>query len=63
VPSTSVPETSEPEDETMHPMPTATDEPDRAPGGGRPVADIESILRDELGAELISEHPADDGRQ
>jgi DNA polymerase-3 subunit gamma/tau len=58
-----VPESAEPEDENTRPISSVATESARAPGGGRPVADIESILRDELGAELISEQPADDGRE
>ena len=51
-----VPETREPDDELTHRMPVA---PPAAPAGGaKPVADIEAILRDELGAELVAEHPA-----
>ena len=53
-----VPETRELEDELTHRIPVAAP-PTRA-GGARPVADIEAMLRDELGAELIAEHPAEE---
>ncbi len=55
-PHPDVREVVEPEDETTR-VASSPGAPSAAPGG--PVGDIESILRDELGAELISEQSHD----
>jgi DNA polymerase-3 subunit gamma/tau len=52
-----VPEAPEPEDELTRRVPV---EPVHVPTPGPGARDIESILRDELGAELVAESPAED---